>query len=48
MAKRKTKKPEGHCRCCSRRDSPYRAARWLGPLYTLYTLYEIVRDNWPR
>ncbi|MFK8912575.1 hypothetical protein [Streptomyces sp. YS-3] len=38
----KKKKPEGHC--CCRRDRPYRAARWMGPLYTIY---KVVRDNWP-
>ncbi|WP_281154713.1 hypothetical protein [Streptomyces sp. HYC2] len=36
--------PEGHCRCCSKRDRPYRTIRWLGPIYTIY---KIVRDNWP-
>ncbi|MFI0968122.1 hypothetical protein ACH4S8_43275 [Streptomyces sp. NPDC021080] len=36
--------PEGHCRCCSRRSRSYRAARWLGPAYTIY---RIMRDNWP-
>ncbi|MEV6533644.1 hypothetical protein AB0M86_29300 [Streptomyces sp. NPDC051639] len=35
--------PEGHCRCCGRRDRSYRIARWLGPVYTLY---KIVRDHW--
>ncbi|MEU3157499.1 hypothetical protein ABZ753_08020 [Streptomyces griseoincarnatus] len=45
MAKKKVKKPEGHCRCCSRRDGLYQTARWLGPLYTIYT---IVRDYWAR
>ncbi|MFF6933849.1 hypothetical protein [Streptomyces sp. NPDC008312] len=44
MAKKKNK-PEGHCRCCSKRDRSYRTARWLGPLYTIY---QIVRDNWAR
>lgn len=43
MAKKKTKKPEGHCRCCSKRIRSYWMVRWLGPLYTLY---QIVRDNW--
>ncbi|WP_369211121.1 hypothetical protein [Streptomyces flavofungini] len=38
------KKPEGHCRCCSRRDRPYRAARWLGPVYAIY---KIAQDYWP-
>lgn len=36
--------PEGHCRCCSRREGSYRIARWLGPAYTVY---RIVRDHWP-
>ncbi|WP_258539742.1 hypothetical protein [Streptomyces ipomoeae] len=36
--------PEGHCRCCSRRNDPYRVVRWLGPVFTIY---QIVRDNWP-
>ncbi len=36
--------PEGHCRCCSRRDQTYRLVRWLGPVYTIY---KIVSDHWP-
>ncbi|MEU9446607.1 hypothetical protein AB0D42_38410 [Streptomyces sp. NPDC048304] len=36
--------PEGHCRCCSRRDQTYRLVRWLGPIYTIY---KIVSEHWP-
>lgn len=36
--------PEGHCRCCSRRDQTYRLVRWLGPIYTIY---KIMSDHWP-
>ncbi|MGW1807186.1 hypothetical protein [Streptomyces sp. NPDC002078] len=43
MAKKSKKQPEEHCRCCSRRDRSYRAARWLGPAYTIY---KIVREHW--
>jgi hypothetical protein len=34
----------GHCLCCSKRDRPERAARWLGLL--VRAIYEIVW-NWP-
>ncbi|MEU3901948.1 hypothetical protein [Streptomyces sp. NPDC045251] len=35
---------EGHCRCCSKRDRPKRATRWLGLLF--HVAYEVAR-NWP-
>ncbi len=42
----KSEKPEGHCRCCSKRIPPHRrAVRWLGPV--VYTVYKIVRDYGP-
>ncbi|WP_328436236.1 hypothetical protein OHA71_49270 [Streptomyces sp. NBC_00444] len=36
--------PEGHCRCCSRRNRPYQAVRWWG---LAYSIYQIVWDIWP-
>lgn len=34
--------PEGHCRCCGKRD-PFRWTRWLGPVYAIY---RIARTLW--
>ncbi|MEU7090098.1 hypothetical protein [Streptomyces achromogenes] len=36
---------EGHCRCCSKRDRPERAARWLG--FLIRVAYEAVLNGWP-
>ncbi|WP_276617083.1 hypothetical protein [Streptomyces sp. 196(2019)] len=38
------KESEGHCQCCSERDRPERAARWLGIL--IRVVYEAAL-NWP-
>lgn len=34
----------GHCRCCSKRDRPKRAAQWLGLM--IRVAYEVARF-WP-
>ncbi|MFI5726775.1 MULTISPECIES: hypothetical protein [Streptomyces] len=35
---------EGHCQCCSKRERPERASRWLGIL--IRAAYEAAL-NWP-
>ncbi|MFD0416711.1 hypothetical protein [Streptomyces sp. NPDC127108] len=46
MAKKKSstaQNPAGHHHCRGDQSRPYRLARWLGPIYTVY---RIVRDHW--